>query len=242
MEEIRLQKIIAMAGITSRRKAEKLIVEGKVRVNGQIVTELGIKADPFKDKIEVDGKRVVLQKPVYYLFYKPQGVVTTLYDPEGRPTIKDYIRQIRERVFPVGRLDYNTTGALLITNDGDMAYKLLHPKGKIPKTYIAKLKGVVSIEKLDLLRNGVELEDGKTAPSELWVVKQTPKYTTIQITIYEGRNRQLHRMALAIGHPLLKLKRISFAGLTIDGLKPGQIRPLTEKEVMKLKKLVARIK
>ena len=242
MEPIRLQRIIAMAGITSRRKAEKLIVEGRVRVNGKVVTELGVKADPFKDRIEVDGKRIVPQKLVYYVFYKPRRVVTTLHDPIGRRTVIDYFKGVKERIFPVGRLDYNTSGVLLLTNDGELTYKLLHPKARIPKTYIAKLKGKVPIEKLDMLRNGVELEDGKTAPCELFIVKQTPKYTTIQITIYEGRNRQIHRMAQAIGHPVLKLTRISFAGIKAQGLRPGQWRPLTEKELIKLKKLTSKIK
>jgi len=233
----RLQKILAQAGVASRRSAEQLIRAGRVRVNGIISTELGTKADPYHDKVEVDGRRVLLEKPVYYLLHKPRAIITTLDDPEGRETIADLLKYIEQRVYPVGRLDYQTSGALLITNDGAMTQALLHPSKKVPKTYVAKFQGDLDIDALDALRKGVELDDGhKTASAELFVMRQERGHTWVQITITEGKNRQIHRMGEAIGHPVLRLSRIIFAGLSIDGLRPGQYRQLSRKEIDRLKR------
>lgn len=237
MARERLQKLLAQAGIASRRAAEQLILNGKVRLNGRIVTELGTKADARRDKIEVDGKRIVGEHPAYYLLHKPREVVTTLDDPEGRPTVAGLVRNIPERVFPVGRLDYHTSGALLLTNDGDMTQALLHPRKLVPKTYIAKVKGEVPLPVLQQLREGVTLDDGhKTRKSETFVVNAERGNTWLQITITEGKNRQIHRMLEAVGFAVMRLSRPSFAGLDTEGLRPGQWRPLMQSEIAKLKR------
>jgi 23S rRNA pseudouridine2605 synthase len=218
----RLQKLIAQAGVASRRAAEELILGGRVRLNGRIVKELGVKADLHRDRVEVDGKRLVAERFVYYLLHKPRAVVTTLEDPEGRDTIADLLRGIPERVFPVGRLDYHTSGALLITNDGELAQALLHPRKQVPKQYIAKVKGLLEIRALDALRNGVVLDDGyRTKKAELFVLREEGGNSWLHITINEGKNRQIHRMGMAIGHPVMRLSRVGFAGLTTEGLRPG---------------------
>ncbi len=233
----RLQKILAGAGVASRRAAEALIADGRVRVNGRIVRELGTKADPHKDRIDVNGKRIVSEKPVYYVLHKPRQVVTTLDDPEGRETVGKLMRRVKERVFPVGRLDYHTSGVLLLTNDGDMAQALLHPKKAVPKTYIAKFKGVLPIKALERLREGVVLDDGhRTKKAELFVVNEERGNTWCQITITEGKNRQIHRMGDAIGHRVMRLSRTAFAGVTAEGLPPGAYRPLKADELRKLKR------
>jgi 23S rRNA pseudouridine2605 synthase len=237
MAKERLQKILAHAGVASRRQAEAMIAGGRVRVNGRIASELGTKADPRKDKIEVDGKRITREEAVYYVLHKPRGVVSTLKDPQGRKTIRDLVAGIPERVFPVGRLDYHTSGALLLTNDGELAEALLKPKRNVPKTYIVKMQGHLEIAELDALRNGVVLDDGyKTKPAELFVVRQEERHTWLQITLTEGKNRQIHRMGDAIGHPVRRLARVSFAELDTDGLRPGKYRPLRAKELTRLKK------
>lgn len=233
----RLQKLIAQSGVASRRAAEELIVGGRVRVNGRVIKELGAKADLHHDKVEVDGKRLVTERPVHYLLHKPRAVVTTLDDPEGRDTIADLLRGIPERVFPVGRLDYHTSGAILVTNDGELAQALLHPKKQVPKQYIAKLKGLLEVKELDALRNGVVLDDGyRTKKAELFVMREEGGNTWIHITIFEGKNRQIHRMGMAIGRPVMRLSRVGFAGLTTEGLRPGDYRELYGHEVEKLKK------
>lgn len=235
--EMRLQRFLAQGGVASRRKAEQLIVDGKVQVNGRVVTELGTKVDPDRDKVFVGGKRVLAERHVYLLMHKPRGYVTTAHDPEGRPTVLELVeRTRRERLYPVGRLDYNTDGVLLLTNDGDLAFALMHPKHGVAKTYHAKLEGAVSVEALDQLRHGVTLDDGaKTAPAEVAVVGQTGKHTWVEITLREGKNRQVHRMAEAVGHPVLKLSRVSYAGLTVENLRAGQWRALTDEEVAALR-------
>jgi 23S rRNA pseudouridine2605 synthase len=233
----RLQKILAHAGVASRRAAEDMIREGRVRVNGRIVRELGSRADAYKDRVELDGKRLVSEHPVYYLLHKPREVVTTLSDPEQRESVKDLMHRIPERVFPVGRLDYHTSGALLMTNDGEMAQALLHPKKEVPKVYVAKVRGKVSNAHLQQLRLGVTLDDGhKTRPAEVFIAHEDASNMWLQITITEGKNRQVHRMLEAVGHRVNRLFRLSFAGLSADGLRTGEFRMLTDPELAKLKR------
>lgn len=237
MAEERLQKILAGGGLASRRAAEQMIREGRVRVNGRIVTELGTRADPRNDKIEVDGKTVVQEHPVYVALHKPRGFVTTMSDPEGRPTIRDLLKPhgIPARIFPVGRLDYNTSGIILLTNDGEFADGLLHPKRAVPKTYVVKVMGVMQLKDLDRWREGVQLEDGRTLPAEAFVIRLEKDKTWFQITIREGRNQQIRRMGEATGFRVMRLARVSFAGITSEDIKPGDLRPLTYDELVELK-------
>lgn len=237
MEE-RLQKVLAKAGLASRREAEKIITAGRVKVNGKVVTELGTKVRINKDKITVDNEPIKKEKMVYLLFNKPKGVMTTLADPEGRKTVADFVDKIKERVFPVGRLDYNTEGLLILTNDGNLSQQLTHPKHHVNKTYLAKVVGIVSQEKLDQLRIGVQLEDGMTAPAivEVLEYEHEKNITSFRIIIHEGRNRQIRRMCDFIGHPVRSLARIKFANLTLSGLGKGKYRFLEEAEVIALYK------
>lgn len=236
--EQRLQKILAEMGITSRRKAEGLILEGRVTVNGRIAT-IGMKADRARDHIKVDGKLLIKPEPrVYLMFNKPRGVVTSLYDPEGRPTVKDFLKGIKYRVFPVGRLDYDSEGLLLLTNDGDFAHAVLHPSKKISKTYFVKVKGVIENEKIEKLRAGIKLADGITAPAKAKRIRKTENNSWLEITIHEGKKRQIRRMLEKIGHPVLKLKRIRIDGLEMGKLESGAYRYLTFEEVNKIKKEV----
>ena len=232
----RLQKIMAQAGIASRRKCEELILQGKVQVNGETVTELGTKADPAQDIITVSGKPIKNEKKVYVMLNKPKGVITSASDPEGRKIVSDYLKGIKERVYPIGRLDYATEGLLLLTNDGDFANLLSHPKYHVPKTYLATVKGVPHGTELDKLRQGIMLEDGMTSPAELEYKDVDPdnKQSVISITIHEGRNRQVRRMFEAISHPVLRLKRISYGDLLLQNLKRGLYRHLTADEINQL--------
>ena len=235
MEE-RIQKIIAQMGIASRRKAEEIIAEGRVTVNGKVAL-IGEKADPSKDHIKVDGKLLIRREPkVYLMFNKPKNVVTSLADPQGRPTIKDYLKSIRYRVFPVGRLDFDSEGLLLLTNDGDFTNAVLHPSRKIPKTYMVKVKGIIDDNKINKLRLGVRLEDGRTLPARVKFARQSQNNSWIEIAITEGKKRQVRRMVEAVGHPALKLRRVSINGVRLSGLKIGELRPLTERELRELKK------
>ncbi|MDF2572076.1 MAG: rluB [Sporomusa sp.] len=235
----RLQKVIAQAGIASRRDAEELITAGRVTVNGKVVTELGTKIEPRKDRVAVDGKPLKAEKYVYILLNKPKGVVTTLEDPRGRKTVADIVAKIPERIYPVGRLDYNTEGLLIMTNDGDVTHALTHPSHEIAKTYLAKVEGFPPEEKLDKLRVGIKLEDGVTAPAKINIVDidREKQLTTLEIVIYEGKNRQIRRMCETIGYPVKNLKRIQYAFLTLEGLHRGQYRQLLASEVEELKRL-----
>ncbi len=235
----RLQKILAQAGIASRRKCEDLIVAGKVEVNGEVVTTLGTKADPDQDIITVSGRPIRNEKKVYLVMNKPKGVITSASDPEGRKIVSDYLRDIKERVYPVGRLDYDTEGLLLLTNDGEFANLLTHPKHHVPKTYMATVKGVPHGTELDKLKQGIMLDDGMTSPADVEYkdIDTTKNEATISITIYEGRNRQVRRMFEAISHPVIKLKRISFGDLLLQNLKRGLFRHLTKNEIEDLIKL-----
>lgn len=232
----RLQKILAQSGIASRRAAERLIEDGRVRVNGRVVTELGAKADPRKDRIDVDDKRIVAEKRVYIAFHKPRGVVSTMSDPEGRPTVKDYFDRIGARVVPVGRLDFATSGVLLATNDGDFAFALLHPKQKVPKTYVLKTAGEMKEADLEHWRGGIELDDGITQPAEVTLLRHENGKTWLELTITEGRNQMIRRMGEKTGFPVMRLARTSFAGVSSEHLPPGRWRMLTRDELLALKK------
>jgi 23S rRNA pseudouridine2605 synthase len=234
----RLQKVLAAAGLGSRRKCEQLILAGRISVNGTVVTELGTKVNPQSDAIEIDGRPILSEKKVYVMFHKPKGVITSLSDPKGRQTVKDYLTGIRERVFPVGRLDYDSEGLLLLTNDGELANRLMHPKFGVPKTYLATVRGVPDGRKLDRLAAGIRLEDGMTQPAEVEYEDVSPdmKSAVIRITIHEGRNRQVRRMFEAIGHPVERLKRIGYGPLKLERLPRGKTRYLSAEEVEELKR------
>jgi len=232
----RIQKIISAAGITSRRAAEELITEGRVRLNGTVVTELGTKADASKDHIKVDGKLINPKQPLtYVMLNKPAGFVTTMSDPEGRPTVQDLLKGIKVRIYPVGRLDYNTEGLLLMTNDGDFAHLVTHPKHEFPKTYLAKVKGVVEDGQIANLEQGIYLDDGKTAPARIKKIRKEEANSWLEITIHEGRKRQVRRMFDRVGHSVIKLKRIKTGNLTLGDLPEGSYRYLTPGEVQGLR-------
>ena len=235
----RLQKVIAQAGVASRRDAEELIKAGRVTVNGKAVTELGTKVDPKRDRIAVDKKLIKAEKYIYILLNKPKGIITALEDPQGRKTVADLVADIPERIYPVGRLDYNTEGLLIMTNDGDLTNTLTHPSNEISKTYLAKVQGYPPEEKLDKLRVGIKLEDGMTAPAKINIiaVDQEKELTTLEMVIHEGKNREIRRMCEAIGYPVKNLKRIKIAFLTLEGLRRGQYRQLLTGEVEELKRL-----
>ncbi|RID89276.1 rRNA pseudouridine synthase [Peribacillus asahii] len=234
----RLQKVIAHAGLASRRKAEELIKEGRVKVNGTVVKELGVKVGP-NDRIEVNEVPLQKEAPVYFLFYKPRGVISAVADDKNRKVVTDYFPHVEERIYPVGRLDYDTSGLLLLTNDGEFANVLMHPKHEVDKVYVAKVKGIPLRENLRKLERGVMLEDGKTAPAKTKVLSVDKRKQTaiVEITIHEGRNRQVRRMFDAIGHPVLKLKRERYGFLTLHGLSAGDARELTPHEVKQMRAL-----
>jgi 23S rRNA pseudouridine2605 synthase len=246
----RLQKILSRAGVASRRAAEAMITEGRVRVNGRVVKELGTRADPKHDRIELarfDGseaaprwERLTAEKHVYIVIHKPRGVVATLKDPEGRPSVGDMLATLGVRAFPIGRLDFATSGVILATNDGDFANALLHPRHGVPKRYVVKLAGKMEEEDLGRWRKGVKLEDGVTLPADVellrYEVEATKTKTWVELTIREGRNQQIRRMGEATRFPVMRLARTSFAGVTSEGLPPGRWRYLTRQELMLIKK------
>ena len=233
--QVRLQKIISQAGVTSRRKAEELIQAGRVKVNRKIVRELGSKADPEQDLIEVDGRRIeAKQRRVAVLLYKPDGYITSLRDPEGRPTVTKLVDDIPLRLYPVGRLDYHTEGLLILTNDGDLAQKIEHPSKAIQKIYHAKVTGVPGELQLQKLRKGIFIEGRKTLPAGIRVL-ETRKNAWLEITLREGRQNQIRKMFDSIQHPVLKLKRIAIGGLRDEGMKPGEYRFLTPREIRMFK-------
>ncbi len=244
-EPIRLQKFLSQAGVAARRKAEVLITEGRVKINGKVVTVLGTKVRPENDRVEVDGKRIKsANKLFYYLLNKPRACISTVSDPQGRKTVMDYLPpNLPVRVRPVGRLDYHTEGVLILTNDGEMHSALLSPHSKVEKTYHAKLKGPVTDETLRKWRKGVKLDDGReTAPAQVDRLKASGPnavsvHTWLVITISEGQSRQIHRTAAALGHEVLKLARVSFAGLTYFGVRVGDCRPLSPEEILHLQQM-----
>src|SRR6266478_2683299 len=228
----RLQKILAHAGLTSRRKAEALIETGHVSVNGKVIRELGSKADIEQDLIQVDGRTIrETQDKVYYVLYKPAGCVTTLSDPEDRPTIKRYLQHIPERVYPVGRLDYDVEGALIVTNDGDLAFSIMHPRFGVRRTYLAKVHGVPALRQLERLRSGVRLEDGRGRALEAEVHSRTPRNTWVRVVVAEGRPHLVKRLMEAVGAPVQKLHRADYGGIGVAGMRPGELRQLTRAEV-----------
>jgi pseudouridine synthase len=234
----RLQKIIARAGLASRREAERWIVEGRITVNGTVVDKLGSQADPLKDSIKIDGKRIKsAAAPLYYALHKPPGVITTLNDPQHRPDITPYLARLGEkrRVFPVGRLDYNTTGLLLLTNDGELAMRLAHPRYGVAKVYRVKLSACPTEAELDELRKGIRLDDGVTAPARVRVIEKLRKNAWVEIEVHEGKKREVRRMFEALNYFVEKLIRIRVGPITLGALPVGELRPLYQSEVMALK-------
>ena len=234
----RLQKVLANAGVASRRRSEELIAAGEVAVNGVTVTGFGLKVDPDRDEIQVLGRRLSASKKKYYLaLYKPRGYVSTLRDEKGRKCLLDLLAGFESRVYPVGRLDYASEGLLLLTNNGDLTYALTHPKHKIPKIYLVRVKGRLRADELDLLARGVPIEGGITSPAKVKEAEFSRDRTLLEITLFEGRNRQIRKMCEYIGHPVLRLLRAQIANIRLGDLRPGQYRHLNENELDGLMKL-----
>lgn len=235
MGEERLQKFISSCGVTSRRKAEELIINGCVKVNDVVVTTLGIKVDTENDVITINNERIYKsENNIYVKLYKPEGYVTTVKDQFGRKCVIDLI-DMKERIYPIGRLDYDTSGLLLLTNDGDLANKLMHPKYHIYKTYIADVEGIINQSSIDKLASGVIIEDYKTAPAKIKIINSSKTSSKVQISIHEGKNRQVRKMFDSVGHKVVKLKRISFGQIELGLLKPGQWFYLSNEEINFLK-------
>lgn len=233
----RLQKFLAHAGIASRRSAEELILSGRVQVNNVVVTQLGTKINPLRDVVKVNGHVIKKKEELkYYILNKPNGYVTTLKDPQGRPKVIDLLKGVEARLYPVGRLDFATEGLLLMTNDGELSYRLTHPKYKVEKIYVALVRGFPVDDAVEALRRGVMLCDGLTAPAKVRILGQIKGNARIEIGIYEGRNRQVRRMMDSIGHPVIELKRVKFGPIPLGNLPLGKFRPLTENELKALKK------
>jgi len=234
MNQIRLQKYLAECGVASRRKAEELIRYGRVCVNGSVVTTPGTKVSD-KDKVYVDEKPVTFEnRKVYILLNKPVGYVTTVKDQFSRKTVIDLVSDLTERIYPVGRLDYDTSGLILLTNDGDFAYKLTHPKHEIGKVYVAQLEGIVNEKDIMIFSEGIRIEDYTTSPAVMKVKKKQKDSCIVEITIHEGKNRQIRKMCDAIGHPVITLKRVAIGDMQLNGLKEGKWRFLEKNEVSKL--------
>ena len=231
---MRINKYIASCGVASRRKAEELILNKKVKVNGRIIEELSFQVDEKRDVVEVDGERISLdEKEVYILLNKPEGYITTVKDQFDRPNVIDLLSGVSERVYPVGRLDYETSGLLLLTNDGDLTFKLTHPKHEIDKTYIAMVKGELTSDEIQNFKSGLYIEDYKTAPAKLRVLyyDKNKDISKLEIKIHEGKNRQVRKMCKAINHPVLRLKRVAMGKITLNECKNGEYRILTVAEI-----------
>jgi 23S rRNA pseudouridine2605 synthase len=234
---VRLQKFMAQCGLASRRASERLIQEGKVQVNGAVAV-VGQVIDPDKDEVTCNGVRVGASNVRYIILNKPPGVVTTLKDTHNRKTVLDCVKGVSERVFPVGRLDMDVEGALLLTNDGELAFRLTHPKYQVPKVYLAWVSGVMTPEDAMRLEQGVPLDDGMTAPAKVAILNSGDEVTQIRLTLCEGRKREIKRMCAHVGHPIRELRRIAVGNVKVRGLQPGQWRMLTDQEVTGLRKLV----
>lgn len=237
---MRINKYIASCGIASRRKAEEIILAKRVKVNGQVVEELSFNIDENNDVVEIDGERIGLNEdPVYIVLNKPEGYITTVKDQFERPSVLDLVTDIKERVYPIGRLDYETSGLLILTNDGDLTYKLTHPKHEVDKTYMAIVKGIPTEEQLKNFEEGLYIEDYKTAPAKIKVVKKDEEknYAICQIKIHEGRNRQVRKMCRAINHPVLRLRRVAMGKITLKETEVGKYRHLSKEEVDYLKEI-----
>lgn len=235
---MRINKYIASCGVASRRKAEELIISGRVTINGELITELSTTVDETKDIVEIDGVAINQEeKKVYILLNKPEGYITTVKDQFDRPSVLDILKDVDERVYPVGRLDYETSGLLILTNDGDLTYKLTHPKHEVEKTYLAMVNGIITPEEKRRFENGLQIEDYTTAKAKLKIVKvnEEKNYSVCKITIHEGRNRQVRKMCKAINHPVRNLRRIQMGRINIRGLEVGEYRNLTDEEVAYLK-------
>ncbi len=230
MEE-RLQKILAKAGIASRRKAEQLILEGRIRINGRVVSEVGSKADPILDTITCDNRPIVIEEKIYILLNKPAGYVTTLSDPQGRPVVSDLVANIPLRLFPVGRLDLETEGALLMTNDGELGNAILHPRYEVNKTYEATIIGSPAEEKLNLLRQGIRIDGVQTRPAQIRVLKRRKEQTQVEVIIHEGKKSQVRKMFQAISHRVLHLKRTAYGNLRLGALPIGKYRILSRNDL-----------
>jgi 23S rRNA pseudouridine2605 synthase len=243
LDTLRLQKYMAYCGVGSRRKCEELIKQGCVTVNGIKVTEMGLLIDPDKDKVVLNGKQVLkMEKEKHYIiFYKPQGIITSVKDPYGRKTVMDYMNWQGSRIYPVGRLDYDTEGLLLLTNDGDLALKMTHPKYEVEKEYYCIVKGVPNERKIEKLKSGINIGNFITAPAKVALLEKQRELSILRLTIHEGKNRQVRRMFQAIGHPILYLRRERIGNLTLDGLKIGEWRNLTKKEIYNLKKHIREV-
>jgi 23S rRNA pseudouridine2605 synthase len=236
---VRLQKFLSRAGVASRRAAEELIRQGHVSVDGRVVTEMGTSVDPAVSVVKVDGRPV--QPPEthsYYVLDKPRHVVCTLSDPQERATVRDLIPREAGRVYPVGRLDYDAEGVLLLTDDGDLAHRLMHPRYGVERTYHAKVKGLMEEREFEKLRRGVYLEDGRARAEEVRFLRRTSDNSWITLTLREGRHHEVKRLCLAVGHPVQKLRRVSYAGVGLGKLKPGELRRLTPAEVALLRRAV----
>lgn len=232
---IRLQKYLAECGVASRRKAEQLISQGAVSVDGQIITEMGYKLDPVRQKVHFQGRLITPKKNrTYILLNKPKGYVTTMSDPQGRPIVTSLLKDLDTRVFPVGRLDIDTEGALILTDDGDLAHKILHPSHESTKTYEVLVNGVVSRENVRKLEQGIEIDGRKTWPATVSKVEKKGPICRLVISIHEGRKRQVRKMFVAIGHPVINLKRIAYGKLQLGSLKSGSYRHLTPKDLKKI--------
>ena len=235
---IRLNKYLSRSGLASRREADRIIAEGRVKVNGVYVDDLGHKVDDERDEVEVDGAGLkVSEGHLYLMLHKPRGYLVTMNDPFNRATIVDILPQLKERIFPVGRLDRDSEGLLLLTNDGELANRLIHPSREVEKEYIVVVEGRPTKTEINRLEKGVMLDERKTAPAKILVVSSGPKWSTLRFVIHEGRKREIRRMTEIIGHRVLKLKRVKFAGLELTGLKSGQWRYLKKSEITVLKRL-----
>ncbi len=235
---MRLQKYMALAGVASRRKSEKIILQGKVKVNGKVIKQLGTKIDPNKDIVMVNDKKIEIEEQnIYIILNKPVGYVTTVKDQFNRKTVLDLIKNVKERIYPVGRLDYDTSGLLLLTNDGDITYKLTHPSYEIDKTYVATVEGTPTKKEMKRFEEGLIIDGYKTSKAKIKIIRKNLNNSILKITIHEGKNRQIRKMCQSINHPVICLKRISMGEIKLGSLETGKWRFLSKKEIQYLKNI-----